>query len=796
MAPDKATQPLLLDMHVFSTISAHEPCMTVEKQSSNSDVSPVPTKTSLQSRHGSLGKALMLTLAFSLALITWWIWSHGGVYGDSLSPIDAHQEFQTLPDPKHLQQHLRYYTSGVALAGLNKSQAEWTQAQFQAYGIPEVRIEEYQTFLNYPLQQRLAIVEPSELAFEADLHEPVVDEDPTSHLQAEISPAFHGYSASGNVTAAVVYANYGRPEDYQLLQQYNVSIQGKIVLVRYGELFRGIKVQLAEEYGAVGVIIYSDPAEDGFGRGDTYPEGPWRPSTSVQRGAVMNLAQYPGDPLTPGVPSKEGVTRIPRDQASNLPTIPSLPLSYGNAQVLFQALAGQGVNVSEISPNWQGGLPLSYSTGPSVAQVNLVNIMDDKITPIWNVIARIPGELEPDRAVIVGNHRDSWVFGASDPGSGSASLLEVGRSLGQLLQKGWRPRRTIYLCSWDAEEYGLVGSTEWVEDHLNSWLKEQAVAYLNTDMAVNGPHFIASGSPLFTSLVYEEARRIPIPGTNETVYDRWVKTMKGQDPPPFFEMGSGSDFSAFFDHAGIPFVDMAFTGYSGTYHSAYDSIHWMEKFIDPDYIYHQTITRLLGSVLLRLADDPLIPLDLTAYPPALEGYLNRLGGLLSRDLCPATKSSFNSSPGPGAYSDSNPNDSTLSCQEAQKSSKQLKRLYRAVKKLDKGVAKFNHKLRKFVRRHGANCQSHSRWGYQKCLKRRTSLNQRIAQFERGFLDEAGIPGRPWFKHTINAPGRWSGYMAEYLPGLTEAAEDGDWARFAQQKRVLLGILKHVAQKLK
>ncbi|KAJ1963683.1 Vacuolar protein sorting-associated protein 70 [Dispira parvispora] len=790
MASDKPPQLLLLDTKEVSTVVTHKP--NEEKQLS--DVAPLLSRTSPQSRPGCLGKTLMLTLTFLLVLVTWRSWSHGGEYGDPVSPINAHQEFQALPDPKYLQQHLRYYTSGVALAGLNKSQAEWTQAQFQAYGLPEVRIEEYQPLLNYPQQQRLAIVEPPELAFEADLHEPVVDEDPTSHLQAEIPPAFHGYSASGNVTAAVIYANYGSPEDYRQLQQHNVSVQGKIVLVRYGELFRGIKVQLAEEHGAVGVIIYSDPAEDGFGQGDTYPEGPWRPSTSVQRGSVMNLAQYPGDPLTPGVPAKEGVPRIPRDQAVNLPTIPSLPLSYSAAQVLFRALLGQGVNVTEAMPAWKGGLPLSYFTGPSIARVNLVNIMEDKIAPIWNVIARIPGKVEPDRAVIVGNHRDSWVFGASDPGSGSASLLEIGRSLGQLLQKGWRPRRTIYLCSWDAEEYGLVGSTEWVEDHLNSWLKEQAVAYLNTDMAVNGPYFITSGSPLFTNLVYQEARQVPIPGTNETVYDRWVKTMKGQDPPPFFGLGSGSDFSAFYDHAGIPFLDMAFMGYSGTYHSAYDSIHWMEKFIDPDYIYHQTITRLLGSVLLRLVDDPLVPLDLGAYPPALNGYLDKLGRLLDQE--PRPESSSNISPGPGAVSDSTSSDLALSFQKAPKSTQQLRGLYRAVKKLDKRVAKFNRKLRKFVKRYGANCQSHSQRTYQKCLKRRMALNQHIAQFERGFLDDSGIPGRPWFKHTVNAPGRWSGYMAEYLPGLTEAAEDGDWTRFAQQKQVMVGILKRVGKKLK
>ncbi|RKP38733.1 hypothetical protein BJ085DRAFT_335, partial [Dimargaris cristalligena] len=681
----------------------------------------------------------------------------------------AYKLFQVLPEAHRLREHLTYYTSGVHLAGVNRTQAVWTQEQMRDFGLTDVNIVEYFPYLNYPREQRVAIVEPEPLLFDADLREPIVDEDSTSHLQRDIPPAFHGFSASGNVTGRLVYANYGRPQDFARLRALGVNMTDTIVLVRYGQVFRGLKVREAQEHGAVGVLIYSDPADDGAARGAVYPDGPWRPPGSVQRGSVQFLSDYPGDPLTPGVPAHRDAERLAREDVTNLPKIPSIPLSYTNALPLLRALSGHGPSALQAGSDWEGAGAhsdagadpgVTYSVGPSEARVNLVNRMEGRITPIWNVVARIEGWAEPDRAVIVGNHRDAWVFGAADPGSGSAVLLETARSLGILLRAGWRPRRTIYLCSWDAEEYGLIGSTEWVEDHL-AWLQREAVAYINVDNVVMGHHFVAFASPSLNPLIYQVTKDVALGGTSGSVYDQWVNdapkkhqaetesAVGGADPiinadndpparhlpPVVHPLGSGSDFTAFLQHAGIAAMDFSFVGYGGTYHSAYDSRHWMEKFVDPHYHYHRAATGVLGGIALQLADASLLPLNLTTYADALKGYL---AAVTFHDQV-------------RRFTDK----SGANCEKA---------VAQVAAVSDETDLELSKKKKKDKKKHDAEKK------LAQCLRRRHQFNDQLGFFEQQFIAVAGIPSRPWYKHLVFAPGLNTGYASQPLPVLTESVE--------------------------
>ncbi|KAI0239377.1 Vacuolar protein sorting-associated protein 70 [Massospora cicadina] len=515
--------------------------------------------------------------------------------------------FETLPSARSVRSHLRHITEKQHLAGKGRELAEWMAMKFESYEL-STETKVYYPYLNYPAEHRVAISEPPELAFEAQIREDIVPEDPTSWRPDEV-PAFHGYSASGEVTARLVYVNYGRQEDFKALEQKGISVKGKIVLARYGKIFRGLKVRAAEELGAVGVLIYSDPADDGFGRGKVYPEGPFRPESGIQRGSVQYISIYPGDPLTPGIAATEEAPRLRLEEALSMPKIPSLPLSYGDVYPLLRALAGEGVRVTKLGMDWEGGLNISYWSGPSEAKVQLTNRVTGDILPIYNVIATIPGEEEPDREVILGNHRDAWVFGAVDPGSGSASLLEIARTFGVLLKRGWRPRRTLKLCSWDAEEYGLVGSTEYVEDHAPE-LHKKAVAYINVD-TFEGSFLSARGSPSLQAVFERVAKNISDPSqANRTLYDNWVAEL---GEPRLAALGSGSDYTPFFQHLGVASLDLGFHQESGVYHSNYDSFHYMEKFGDPGFHQHLALIQLWGKVAVALSDDAVLPFNLTWY---------------------------------------------------------------------------------------------------------------------------------------------------------------------------------------
>src|SRR6266850_5982907 len=527
----------------------------------------------------------------------------------------AEEVFLATPTPRKAEEWLRQLTEEPHVAGTENDRvlAEMVRDRLKEYGF-QVETRTYQVLLNYPKRVSLRMLQPS--TQELSLFEEGYSSDKDS-FSRDAFPGFHGYGASGAASGQVVYVNYGTDEDFRELEDLGVRVRGRIVLVRYGKVFRGLKVKEAQARGAAGVIIYSDPADDGYMKGDVYPDGPMRPASALQRGSVQFLSMGPGDPSTPGYPSTKGAKRVGREQMNGIPKIPSLPLSYGEASKILKALAGD-----RVPDDWQGGLPFAYHLGPGPAEVEMSVEMDYAIRPLYDVIATLPGTAEPDRLVVLGNHRDAWTYGAVDPNSGTASFLETARGLAAALKGGWKPRRTILLASWDGEEYGLLGSTEWVEDRVQA-LQQNAVAYINLDSSVTGGDLEVSGIPSLRDLIVEAAGDLAEPRHGGSVLDAWRSRKQREwarsEPPCPAEagvsfdlqleaLGSGSDYTAFADHAGIASLDFSFEGAYGVYHSVYDDLFWMEKFGDPEFLYHAVASRLYGLLAMRLAGAEIVPL--------------------------------------------------------------------------------------------------------------------------------------------------------------------------------------------
>ncbi|MGH9970951.1 MAG: M28 family metallopeptidase, partial [Pyrinomonadaceae bacterium] len=563
-------------------------------------------------------------------------------------------------------------------------------------------------------------------------------------------------------TAPLVYVNYGLPPDYDALKKLGVSVKGKIALARYGNSFRGVKAKVAEQEGAIGLIIYSDPADDGYMQGETYPKGPWRPSSSAQRGSVQYLFQYPGDPLTPGKPSIPGVARLKIEEATDLTRIPVQPISYGDARRLLEPLRGP------VRPRgFQGGLPFAYHVGGTDdVRVHLKTEMDYQLRKIWNVISTIEGGDEKDRWVIMGNHRDAWTFGAVDPNSGTTAMLEAARGFGQLLKNGWKPRRTIVLGSWDGEEYGLIGSTEWAEE-LSSELKEKAVAYLNMDAAVSGANFGASSVPSLWKLIRDATRDVRDPKTGKSVYQQWQDRARETQPDAELTdaesgsdariaearigaLGSGSDYTPFLQHLGIPALDMGFGGDYGVYHSAYDSFHWMSQFGDPTFAYHVTAAQLWGTVALRLAEADALPFDYTDYGEQIRDFFTESVKTAKRR-----------------------NLSTAFDEKA---------MNEAVADFSKEAARVEKSRQETVREiESTRVEANDR--HPRAVARLKRINEALLATERALTDSEGLRGRPWYKHQIYAPGLYTGYAAQPLPDFRQALDDrnGAEARAALSK---------------
>lgn len=653
------------------------------------------------------------------------------------------------PQPMAIRSHLAALTEEPHVAGTpqEKAVAEWVAKKLEEAGL-EVETVRYEVFLNHPAKVGLRLIEPEEM--ELALIEDDVPLDKDSARRGAF-PAFHGYGASGEAAGQVVYANYGTAADFKQLEELGVAVEGRIVLARYGRVFRGLKVKEAEARGAAGVLIYSDPADDGYAQGDVYPDGPMRPPSAIQRGSVQYLSWQPGDPSTPGgVPSLDGAARLARSEMKNVPGIPSLPISYGEAEKILRRLGGE--NVPE---GWQGGLPFAYHLGPGAASVALEVEMDEGLKPIFNVFGRIRGSEEPERVVILGNHRDAWTYGAVDPNSGTAAWLEAARALGAAHAEGWRPRRTVVFASWDAEEYGLVGSVEWGEQHA-ARLGEQAVAYVNLDSAVTGRELGLGGTPSLRDFARQVALAVDDPLASGSVGEAWEKRLRGEwamqapidleRPDVGFELqlealGSGSDYTVFLDHLGIPSLNFSFSGKYGVYHSLYDNFRWMERFGDPQFVLHQAAARLEALFALRLASADVVPLRFGNYGADLREHLDELRRAVVRQAR----------------------------QEAPAEGKEPPRLedfapvLEALAAFDVAGRRVDAAVDALVERGDAAAA--------------TRVNPLLMGIERQFLSADGLPGRPWFRHLLWAPGTTTGYAPWPFPELAEAVETKDRALF-------------------
>ena len=673
-------------------------------------------------------------------------------YADFAAQAKIEKQFLAVPDARLAGQHLKTLTAEPHLAATPEDHktAEYVAQKFRAAGLTTEFVP-YRVLLNQPKTVRVEAWDQSgKLLMSGPTREHVVG-DPFQDDPRGVMP-FNGSSGSCDVTAEVVYANYGRLEDFDQLAAQHIDLKGKIVLVRYGGNFRGVKVFIAEQRGAAGVLIYSDPQDDGFTKGDAYPAGPWRPETGVQRGSVQYMFEYPGDPETPGVASTLELPDSARvSPYGSQPHIISIPISYHDAAPILQALQGPGV-----PKGWQGGLGFRYHIGTVAGQgsvkVHLVSQQDYQRRIIWDVIGKIKGTEFPDDWVVIGNHRDAWVYGAVDPSSGTAAMLESVHGIGALLQQGWRPKRTILICSWDAEEEGLIGSTEWVEQ--NAKALEHAVAYFNTDVAVAGPDFSAAAVPSLKEFLRELTRSVPSP-LGGTVYQQWkINSASGNEhrrsnaPPVAGEevqvgdLGSGSDFTAFLQHVGVPSTDISSGGPYGVYHSAFDNYAWYTQNADPKFVYLQEMARVFGLEALRMADADVLPYDYVTYAREISSYIDAAKQKskdqgLSLDLGPAQAA-------------------------AVRFSAAAEHVHRQQTAASGDLAKLNLELR---------------------------------QAEADLLSEAGLPNRPWFRHTIFAPGEYTGYAAVVIPGVNEALDSKDQQRAAQQLTVLTLALNRAAQTL-
>ena len=668
--------------------------------------------------------------------------------------------FLAIPDAALAGQHLKTLTAEPHWASSPEDYktAEYVAAKFKAAGL-HTDIVPFRVWLNKPLTIEIeAFDREGKKLMSGPTPEHV---DPTAYGgdpfqdDPRILPAFNGSSASGDITADAVYANYGTLADYKKLEDLGISVKGKIVITRYGGNFRGIKVYLAQQRGAVGVIIYSDPADDGYAKGDIYPRGPYRPASAVQRGSVQFLPIYAGDPQTPGVastPELPDSARITDPSKLNQPSIPSNPLSYLDASPILQALDGPTV-----PHEWQGALPFAYHLGGTGAVKVHMNIQQDyKLRTIWDVIGTIEGTdpAQKDNWVVAGNHRDAWVYGAVDPNSGTAAMLETVHGLGALLQQGWKPKRTIVIGSWDAEEEGLVGSTEWVE--ANTAHLSHAVAYFNTDVGVAGPDFGASAVPSLRAFVREVTREVPSP-KGGTVYDQWLKNQQPdktrrvtETPDKTVEaatevrvgtLGSGSDFTPFIQHMGVPSTDVGSEGPYGVYHSVFDNYNWFIKNADPTFVYEQEMARVFGLEILHMADTDLLPYDYSLYGHQIAGYIT---------------------------------DASAAATE-KKISLNVKQATAAANRL----AAIGEKIR--ILQLGGTSSAPA-----------AKLNAALREAENSLLSDAGLPKRPWYKHTIYAPGEYTGYAAVVIPGVNEAIEQDDPNRAQAQLDILTAGLNRAS----
>jgi N-acetylated-alpha-linked acidic dipeptidase len=661
------------------------------------------------------------------------------------------QQAQAVPDPVRLLQYMQYMASEPHNAGSPRSKAvaEYIWGMLKDWGL-DAHIEEFEALMPYPTVRQVEVVGPK--PFTAKLKEPAVPVDPDSG-DANQLPTYNAYAASGDVTGDVVYANFGVPEDYDWLAKQGISVKDKIVITRYGKSWRGIKAKVAAEHGAIACLIYSDPHEDGYFEGDVYTKGPMRPPEGVQRGSVMDMPLYPGDPLSPGWASEKGSRRLPISEAKSLMKIPVLPLSYADAQPILEQLTGPLV-----PRDWRGSLPITYHAGPGAARVHMKTDYDWTSKPLYDVIATIPGSEQPDEWVIAGNHHDAWVNGADDPVSGTVALIETARSLAQLQKQGWHPKRSIKLAFWDGEEFGLLGSTEWAEKHQDE-LKQKAIAYFNSDSTAKGWIHV-SGSHTLEDFVTEVASSIEQPGTNTNLVDASLHRPPSEDqdeeaPPKrsstftIGALGAGSDYVAFLDYLGVASMNEGFGGQtkSGIYHSIYDSIYWYTHFSDTTFVDGRALAQYTATALLRLADADILPFEFGHFANTVNGYLDDIQ------------------------------------KEAQKSNQKLDfaALRKQLELLKTDGEKYDAALQAVVMKNNIDASAADK------------VNRLLMRTERVLTRPEGLPNRAWYKHQIYAPGFYTGYGVKTLPGIREAVDAKDWALAQKETQVVNQCLTDMNQ---
>jgi len=709
----------------------------------------------------------------------------------SQAELEWEGKFKAIPEPDNMRAYMKHLSAYPHHVGspYDKSNAEWILSKFKEFGL-DAHIETYYVLFPTPKERKVEMVAPTK--FVAKMQEPTVQQDPTSSQHGQQLPTYNAYSIDGDVTAPLVYVNYGVPADYKKLESMGISVKGAIVIARYGMSWRGIKPKVAAEHGAVGCLIYSDPHEDGYYRGDVFPRGAFRPLEGVQRGSVMDITKYSGDPLTPDVGATKNAKRIPLAQVKVLTTIPTLPLSYGDAKPLLDALKGP------VAPReWRGALGMTYHVGPGPVKVHMSVKSNWDVKPIFDVIAKIPGSVYPAEWIIRGNHHDAWVNGAEDPVSGQSSLIEEARAFGQLLKQGWKPKRTIFYCAWDGEEPGLLGSTEWAEDHASE-LEDHAAVYINTDSNSRG-YLAMEGSHTLQKFINGIARDVQDPEKNISVWQRdWDLRIRRAKTPAERQalrnnpdlkigaLGSGSDYTVFLDHLGVASLMLSYGGESngaGIYHSIYDDFYWYTHFDDTKFVYERTLAQTVGTSVMRLADADILPLDYSEFTNTIQTYVDQLKELLKSEQSESKE--LDTEIKEGVFAATSDPEKTYVPPKPEAMPPFLN-----FAPLDNGVAALELSAGRYQR---AIRAAESNGGAALAYPSLAGVNRRIIENERKLIWPEGLPGRPWYRHEIYAPGAYTGYDVKTLPSVREAIEQRQWDEAGKQIEIVGKVLEREAQ---
>jgi len=726
-------------------------------------------------------------------------WSHVAadeqpLYGYSAESSKAERQWEEklrdIPKPENLRAYMQRLSARPHHVGspYDKDNAEWILAKFKEFGL-DAHIEQFDVLFPTPKERAVELVDGGP-KFTAKLQEPTLTEDPTSNQQSEQLPTYNAYSIDGDVTAPLVFVNYGIPEDYEQLERMGVSVKGKIVIAKYYHSWRGIKPKVAAEHGAVGCLIFSDPHEDGFTQGDVFPAGPWRPKDGVQRGSVADMPFYPGDPLTPSVGATKDAKRLKIEEAATITKIPVLPISYGDAQPLLAALTGP------VAPEaWRGGLGLTYHIGPGPAKVHLKVKSNWDIKPVYDVIARIPGAIYQDEWVVRGNHHDGWVNGAEDPISGMVAVLEEARALGELVKAGWKPKRTIIYCAWDGEEPGLLGSTEWAEAHYDE-LRAHGVAYINSDS--NGRGYLGiAGSHSLEKLSNDVMRDVQDPETKLSTWKRAQlkhiadakaaeqrKEVRERGDLRIGALGSGSDYTAFLDHDGVASLNIGFGGEDGggIYHSIYDDFYWYTHFSDKEFVYGRALAQAGGTAVMRIADADLLPFEFGDFADTVRAYIKELKELsqkMQEDIRERNRQIEE-----GVFRATNDPREPLVPPSPEAVPPHLN-----FAPLDNAADAVSQAATEYKKAFDA---ANSNGGSTLASASIAEVNRMLIETERKLTTAEGLPNRPWFKHQLDAPGFYTGYAAKTMPAAREAIDQKQWKQADEGIVVIARVLQEEA----